>query len=97
MAEEPAQKLRHLLLRGTAKIERYTSPKTGRQSVSNPERDPSIHGGNLLTQISGAEEEAFVRGETRAAVGITDQNGIYLEFASEPEFELALKSLESSA
>lgn len=97
MAEESAQRLRHLLLRGTAKTERYTSPRRGRQSVSNPERNPSIHGGNLLTQIGRAEEEAFVRGEKRAAVGITDQNGMHLEFASEPEFELALKSLESSA
>jgi len=97
MPEEPGRKLKHLLLRGTAKTERYTSPKIGRQSISNPSRNPLAHGENLLKQISKAQEEAFVRDETRVAVGIADQNGMYLEFQSEPEFELALKSLESTS
>ncbi|MGA2026613.1 MAG: S8 family peptidase [Syntrophobacteraceae bacterium] len=96
MPEEPGRKLKHLLLRGTAKTERYTSPQTGRQSISNPSRNPLAHSENLLKQISKAQEEAFVRDETRVAVGIADQNGMYLEFQSEPEFELALKSLEST-
>jgi len=96
MPEEPKQKLKHLLLSGTAKTERYTSPKTGRQSISHPSRNPVTHGEKLLRQISQAQEEALVRGEKRAAIGIADQNGTYLEFQSEPEFELTLKSLESS-
>lgn len=96
MPPEENQRLRHLLITGTARTERYTSPRPGRQKFSLPERNTPAHGAGLLRQIEDARAQAQAREETRTAVGILDRKGMYLEFESDPGFELALNSLEST-
>ncbi len=96
MSPQEKQQLRHLLLRGTARTEKYTSPRLGRQSFSYPSRIAPTHGENLLKQIEKARTTAETTAGRRTAFGFLDQKGMYLEFQSEPEFELALNSLESA-
>ena len=96
MASGENQQLRHLLVNGTAKTEKYTSPRTGGQSSRYPVRDAPSHGARLLKQIDDARTAAEAHDERRTAVGVLGRKGMYLEFQSEPEFELALNSLESA-
>ncbi|GKT09116.1 S8 family peptidase [Desulforhabdus sp. TSK] len=96
MPTEGSQQLKHLVVKGTTTTEKYTSPRLGRQSLALPSRNASIHGAGLLKQIEAARTAAQSIDDNRTAVGILDQKGMHIEFRSEPEFELALNSLESS-
>lgn len=95
MPPEANHQLRHLLIKDTAKTEKYTSPRLGRQILSYPTQNAASHGAKLLKQIDEVRAAAEARDERRRAVGLLDQKGMYIEFQSEPEFELALNSLES--
>lgn len=97
MANHEHNNLPHILLIGTAKAERYVNPQKGGGPFSVPQRNRREHGGKLLAQLDrvsfqvrGISEE---RKELRAT-GIDAVDGILLQFESEPDHELSLKSLE---
>ncbi len=95
MTEADPRRLPHLLLRGTATSEPFTSPRSGRDRFVPPVRDRLEHGANLLSQLRAAEAGEPARKETARATGLPDPTGILLTFRSDPEGELALKSLEA--
>lgn len=93
--QEPS-KLPHLLIIDTATTELYTRPKTRAGEFKLHEQNRQTHGAKLLRQLNILQEEAEELGRDRAAFGLDVGNGIYIQFESEPGFELKLESLESS-
>ncbi|MFA7402403.1 MAG: S8 family peptidase [Pelobacteraceae bacterium] len=95
MPDLTPSKLPHLIITGTASTEVY-SPilKQGPKHV-HPVRNRQQHGRDLLTKLERIREEAVVIGREQTAFGIDTGNGIYLQFESDPEFELKLESLEN--
>jgi hypothetical protein len=53
-----------------------------------------VHGRKLLSQLDQLKEEADVIGKQQAAFGVGAERGIYVEFESEPDFELRFESFE---
>lgn len=85
----------HLFPRETGAVKLYTYAKpVGSSEFRVPPRDRVPHSQSLVTQIESAEQQAAaqVAAKPNAAEA---PNGIVLEFQSEPNFELRLKSLES--
>lgn len=89
----PPERLRHLIVEGRTRTEPYRSKK-GRGRTVTPPRDRGAHGRHLLDQLDRALNAARERGLVRATRGISAGRGVVLEFTSDPEFELHLKSLE---
>ena len=85
------EKLRHLRIDDRANAERFVSPMRGRDRFKMPPRDRMPHGTGLIDQLDDAEARAR---EDHDAAEATP-TGIVLVFKSEPNFELALKSLEA--
>ena len=85
----------HLLLEGTSKTERYTSPKSGGPKIETPIRNRQDHGTFLKRQFERIQEEDKSLKHERAAYGIDVGKGICLQFESDPDFPLKLESLES--
>ena len=56
MAEQ-IERLRHLLLSNTGRIERYTNPQKGRDRFSFPTRDRQAHGNHLLRQLEAVRPD----------------------------------------
>ena len=95
MPDEPRQPLPHLLVRGTANSEPYTYPREVRgPEFGLPGRSRAEHGDRLLASLAAARESLENLRERRSAVGIAEDRGLYLEFESDPGFELMLKSLD---
>lgn len=86
----PTEPLRHLRIEDRAKAEKYTTPLIPRGPFKTPVRDRVPHGEDLLDQLDQAEAEAQEQQEE------DKKRGIVLEFRGHPDFELFLKSLESS-
>jgi subtilisin family serine protease len=83
--------LPHFVLQNTAESSRYKSSKVviEKQFVV---RDPQKHGEKLKSQF----ENAWTLAKTdQHAVSVQDINGVYIQFVSSNQFNLALKSLES--
>ncbi|MRR56981.1 MAG: S8 family peptidase [Deltaproteobacteria bacterium] len=95
MPEQPPPKLPHLVLTGTSQTELYTSISTGGPKHKHPERNRQQHGQALLAKLERIREEAVEVGREQTAFGIDTGSGIYLQFESDPDFELKLESLES--
>ena len=82
----------HLFLPGPSDIrEDYRSPRRGGGSPRIKTQDRVEHADNVIRCLTEAWESA----QERQAVAHADRNGVYLEFASEPGFDLVLKSLEA--
>jgi Subtilase family len=95
MPDEPRQPLPHLLVRGTASPEPYTYPhKVRGQAFVLPSRSRAEHGDRLLSALSTARHSLEDLRQRRSAVGLAEDRGLYLEFESDPGFELMLKSLD---
>lgn len=95
MPQSNPSRLRHLLITGTANTEFYTSPVTGGGSKSKlPPRQRQAHGQRLLNQLNNLRQEAEELLEEQIAFGVDAGNGIYLQFESEPDFDLKFESLE---
>lgn len=93
MAER--SRLPHLVVAGTAQAEPYGVPQQGGgEPRQPPPRNRSDHGTRLRAQLEQAWGEAQQSEERQAAVSVGTQHGVYLEFESDPGFELAFKSLE---
>lgn len=94
-ASQP-QKL-HLLVTNTATTEPYTSPVSGGKSFILPPRQRETHGQHLQRQFDLVREQSSAVVDEQKAFGIDAANGIYLQFESEPDFELKFESLEVRA
>jgi hypothetical protein len=96
MANQPKEHLPHLLVRNSAATEAYTSPRSGRakQLKLPPRANRHAHAEALLGQLEAVSEQQQPLVEAQRAVGLDAGNGLYLQFESEPNFELAFESLE---
>lgn len=84
----------HLFPRETGTVKHYTYAKpVGSSEFRVPPRDRVPHSQSLVSQIVTAERQAAEKFAVRPT---TEQpRGIVLDFQSDPNFELGLKSLES--
>jgi hypothetical protein len=69
-------------------------PSGGGPKPRLPDRDRRAHGERLKRQLEAVQLQTAGLEQRRQAVGVPADRGLYLEFESEPRFELALKSLE---
>lgn len=84
------KRLPHITLTKPPETTLYTTSTPGRGSAVNPIRDRGYHGNFLLGQLKQAWEQT----EHERVVSHTTRNGVYLEFKSDADFELATQSLE---
>lgn len=96
MPNEPRQGLPHLYVRTPALTQPYTYPRRvgGTDPFKLPPRVRVEHAERLLSVLGRVSESLDDLRERRRAVGIAENLGLYLEFESDPSFELALKSLD---
>ena len=87
----PAERFPHLFLPGPEKREDYSSPRRGGESPRLRAQDRPTHAAHVRQRL----EDAWRQAEHRQAVAHADRDGVYLEFSSEPGFDLLLKSLEA--
>jgi hypothetical protein len=81
----------HLFLPGPSHSrDDYSSPRRGGGPSLRPQ-NRSIH----AKHVEQALEKAWKKAVEQQAVAHSTRNGVYLEFASEPGFDLVLRSLES--
>src|SRR5690606_30589632 len=82
----------HLFLPGPSDSRNdYSSPRRGGDGPRLRVQDRPTH----AEHVQKALESAWKTAEERQAVAYSTRQGVYLEFASEPGFDLALKKLES--
>ena len=73
----------------------YTYAQKVRGSGEPPkDRSPSAHGGKLKRDLQDVTNAVAALAAERSAAGVAADQGIVLEFESEPGFELALSSLD---
>lgn len=87
--------LPHLFPRATATVERYTyARQVGSADFRVPPRDDRVrHSQSLVTQILASEQQAKTQVASQAPA--EQPKGVVLDFQSDPNFKLRLKSLES--
>lgn len=73
----------------------YTSKQQGGPKRKIPEVDRIQHGQKIQNKLQEAWQQAKSIDEQRTAVSLPTKKGVYLEFESAPNFELATKSLEN--
>ncbi len=95
MPDKKTEKLPHILVTETAHSEPYTSPFSGGKTFTLPGRQRESHGQKLLGQFDRLREESANIFAEQKAFGIDAGNGIYIQFDSEPEFDLKFESLEA--
>lgn len=79
---------KHLILQKTSKSETFT--RDARSNFTLPIRDRNLHSQNLLHQI------LVIKANTPNTEHLEPfQNGYYVEFKSEPDYSLNLKSIET--
>jgi hypothetical protein len=79
-----------IFLDGPTGTRRFTSPQQGGSKPRIPPRNRAAHAAWLETKL----REAWAAAEGRQAVAHSDRNGVYLDFYSDPGFDLILKSLD---
>lgn len=86
------ERFRHIFIQGPSRIQGFTSPQRGGSSPKIPVRDPDRHSQYLRRRLENAWETAE---NQRRAVAHVERDGTYIDFVSEPGFDLILKSLEA--
>ncbi|MDD4195406.1 MAG: S8 family peptidase [Syntrophorhabdaceae bacterium] len=84
------ERYRHIFLAGPNRTQQFRSPRGG-SPPPIPDRDRATHSEYLRRQI----EIAWHDYDQRRAVAHVERHGAYIDFVSEPGFELAIKSLEN--
>jgi hypothetical protein len=79
---------RHVFLAGPTSEQRFSSPRRGGSSPRLTGRNRDTHAAGLTQQFAAAWQQ----GEANA---LADRHGLYLDFLSEPGFDLVIKSLEA--
>jgi hypothetical protein len=97
MVDRADNGLPHIFIKDSAQTELYRRPATQGPTFHLPPRDRQAHGRRLLSRLDRLREEAQTIGRDRVAFGIGVENGIYVEFESEPGFELKFDSLERAS
>ncbi|MGD0229017.1 MAG: S8 family peptidase [Syntrophorhabdales bacterium] len=87
----PGERYRHIFLTGPTQTQGFTSPRTGGTAPRIPARDRIQHTEHLRREIESVWREF----EDRQAVVHVERHGAYIDFVSEPGFELAIQALES--
>ncbi len=95
MAQNETDKLPHILLADTAHTEPYTPILSRGRTFKLPQRQRQLHGQRLLRQFDRLRQETDAIIAEQKAFGIDAGNGIYVQFESDPEFELKFESLEA--
>lgn len=88
---------RHLLVTGTSVAEGYKSPRRGGGKPRLRSVDRAKHGSALKQQLAQARQDLRARDARHDAIAVEAREGVYLEFASAPGFDLALKSLDATS
>jgi len=94
MAPNETDKLPHILLKDTALTEPYTPFPSRGKTFKLPPRDRQAHGQKLLRKFEQLRHDSDQLIKEQKAYGIDAGNGIYVQFESDPEFELKFESLE---
>jgi hypothetical protein len=87
----PGELYHHIFLPGPTRTQNFTNPRRGGSSPRIPDRDRLGHSDHLRDRLNRAWQEA---GE-KQAVAHANRLGVYVEFAGEPGFDLAVQSLEA--
>ncbi|RYZ89570.1 MAG: S8 family peptidase [Proteobacteria bacterium] len=88
----PNERYPHLFLLGRAQSQRFTSPsRVVNNETNSPARNRAIHAAYLQQRLNAAITQA----EQQKTSSRSNRSGMYLDFTSEPGFDLTLKSLES--
>lgn len=95
MAQNETDKLPHILIADTAHTEPYTPIPSRGRTFKLPQRQRQLHGQRLLRQFDRLRQETDAIIAEQKAFGIDAGNGIYVQFESDPEFELKFESLEA--
>ncbi len=91
MADES---LRHVFIKNTEREMDFTSKQRGGPKLKFPTQNRFEHGNTIKQKFEDAWRQARELDEQRRAVSLLTKDGVYLEFESSPEYELATKSLE---
>lgn len=96
MSEISKERLPHLLIKNSATADNFARPKKGiaGSELQLPSRDRQSHAQQLLDQIEQAKSQESSIIQEQKAFGLDVNNGIYLAFESEQNFELKFNSLE---
>src|ERR1700694_650281 len=90
MAQHP-----HLIVQTEASSSDFTSPSSGpRTTFSRPPRTRAAHAQALIGKGEEIAPSAQERLVAQREEGVTEGNGIYVTFESEPMFELKFESLD---
>ncbi|MBP5856696.1 S8 family peptidase [Marivibrio halodurans] len=85
----------HLFDPNAASIHDFITPRPGRgKAISLQARDRAQHAARLLGQMEDIEAMAAERIAAQKAEGVDAGNGVYLQFDSEPGFDLKFESLD---
>lgn len=86
-----AERHRHIFLAGPTRTERFTNPRRGGAKPHLRQRDRREHSAYLQRQLQAAWEQVG----QRQAVVHTERHGAYIDFVSDPGFDLMIQSLEA--
>jgi len=88
----PGERYSHLFLPGPSDVrDDYSSPRRGGEEPRLRVQDRPTHARDVIQRL----RTAWANATNRQAVAHADRHGVYLEFCSEPGFDLYLKSLEA--
>ena len=95
MLQDEPKKLSHILLLDSAHTEPYSPIPSRGKTLRLPPRQRQSHGQTLLRQFDHLRAESADVISEQKAFGIDAGNGIYIQFESDPEFDLKFESLEA--
>ncbi len=81
----------HLYLPGPTETHPFTTPQAGSSKFKSPARERADHAAKLQRKL----EAAWAAADKARGVSHAVRGGIYVEFASEPGFQLVFQSLEA--
>lgn len=96
MAEQEPDRRPHIFIQGAAATELYTSPVTGRdRNLRLPQRSRQGHADGLLNELGAVVDQQAAIIQEQKAAGLDAGNGLYLQFESDPDFDLDFERLEN--
>lgn len=87
----PGERYRHIFLPGPTLTQGFTNPRRGGEGPRIPARNRGQHSVLLRDRLEALWRDV----ESAQAVGHTERHGVYIDFISEPGFDLLVKSLEA--